>query len=104
MRSRGGGRNEIGRDSPKPKLTIQAVGASRRPLEPRFDGNERRFRIFDLTRFPDASRFPLRSKTPLLPARNAAHVGQMMGYALVAVDAGFLARKQEALMGNGGAG
>src|SRR5262245_43903484 len=39
----------------------------------------------------------------LLPAGNAAHVGQLVGDALVAVDAGLLAREQEALVGDGGA-
>src|SRR6185369_12073874 len=39
----------------------------------------------------------------LLPAGHAAHVGQLVGDALVAVDAGLLAREQEALVGDGGA-
>ena len=34
----------------------------------------------------------------LLPARHVAHVGQMVGDALVAVDAGLLAGEQEALV------
>src|SRR5258705_1617067 len=34
----------------------------------------------------------------LLPAGNAAHVGQMVGDSLVAVDAGLLAGEQEALV------
>src|SRR5437763_14615146 len=34
----------------------------------------------------------------LLPAGNAAHVGQVVGDALVAVDAGLLSREQEALV------
>src|SRR3954464_8659554 len=38
-----------------------------------------------------------------LPARNAPHVRQMMGDALVAVDAGLLAREQEALVHHRGA-
>src|SRR5262245_20028416 len=39
----------------------------------------------------------------LLPAGHAAHVGQLVGDALVAVDAGLLAREQEALVGDGSA-
>src|ERR1700761_4503722 len=38
-----------------------------------------------------------------LPAGDPAHVGEMMGDALVAVDAGLLAREQEALMRDRGA-
>ena len=44
-----------------------------------------------------------RSAPGLLPARNVAHVGQVVGDALVAVDAGLLAGEQEALMGDRGA-
>src|SRR6478735_10217932 len=40
----------------------------------------------------------------LLPARYAAHIRQLVGNALVAVDAGLLTREQEALVGDGGAG
>src|SRR6266702_7272203 len=44
--------------------------------------------------------FPL----PLLPAWNPPHIRQMVGDALVAVDAGLLAREQEALVRNRSAG
>src|SRR5262249_5193506 len=40
----------------------------------------------------------LRAPVALLPARNVAHVRQMMRDALVAIDAGFFARKQQPLM------
>src|SRR3954454_3070073 len=43
---------------------------------------------------PQTNHSPRRFK--LLPAGNAAHVGQMVGDTLVAVDAGLLAREQEA--------
>src|SRR4051794_8448428 len=45
---------------------------------------------------PQTNHSPRRFK--LLPAGNAAHVGQMVGDTLVAVDAGLLAREQEALV------
>src|SRR3954451_20110473 len=40
----------------------------------------------------------LAQASPLLPAGNAAHVGQMVGDALVAVDAGLFLGEQEALV------
>src|SRR5260370_16975046 len=42
-------------------------------------------------------------RLPLLPARNAAHIGQMVRNALVAIDAGLFAREQEALVRAAGA-
>src|SRR6185312_7453750 len=59
---------------------------------------------------PKADRMDRRSReaptetfTPSLPAGDAVHVGQMMRDALVAIDAGLLAREEEALVSHGGA-
>src|SRR3978361_1239961 len=43
---------------------------------------------------------PSPSSAKLLPAWHATHVGQMVGNALVAIDAGFLTREQETLVGH----
>jgi hypothetical protein len=47
-------------------------------------------------------RKPGNRRCQLLPAGDAAHVGQMVGDALVAVDAGLLADEQEARDGSAG--
>src|SRR4051794_4837044 len=75
------------------------LSRARRPPQPRRLDSPRKLTI----RAASASARGRVVRWRSLPARNAAHIRQMVGDALVAVDAGLLAREQEALVRRRGA-